>query len=487
MEQLRYLLGIVTLALVAIAGWFIFNLLTDDDLSDQFHLRLTFEDVRGLRAGADVRYRGVRVGQVFEVQVTEDGSRALVRLVLSDGVDHLACQNSKFWIVSPRFDGLENGATGLDTLVRDSYVAFLTPNPSGPRLGPNSEVSGNERPFRNPDEAGLDPSRHGDLHMWLHAAESHGLVVGSDIRYRGISTGDVRRIELAEDGTHVVMQLRIQQRYRHTVTNASSFWVARPRLSGALMSGIAVEDLNALLGPYISYHSESERGVPVHDGFRTVANEVRPDIDDEDLQVPPQQAPVFESGDPDSGVRLVEVNYEAVEEDWMSPNDVAKRKSTGILFIDQAGRAVVVTARTACDGSYFMLDTFGDPDIKSETVSVAIPGGIVLRAGRSWIDPGGQDLALLVVEGAPPDLAVTAAENLDFEFDDADSASATLQKFDRTMQTNLGAVTDLDAARGSVAVHQDRAGGILAQVNGSDATPVIVPLSRLPAELRPKQ
>ena len=50
-----------------------------------------------------------------------------------------------------------------------------------------------------------------------------------------------------------------------------------------------------------------------------------------------------------------------------------------------------------------MSDTFGgSPDISSEALRILIPGGTVFRAGRSWVDPDGGDLAVLVIEDAPP-------------------------------------------------------------------------------------
>ena len=310
MEQIRYAIGITTLVVVGVIAWFLFGLLAEDDLGGRFQLTLAFEDVRGLRAGADVRYRGVRVGEIHEVRVTTDGEKAAVRVVLDEGVESLPCTNSRFWIVSPRFDGLTGGATGLDTLVRDTYVAFLTPNPSGPRLAQHSLIAGLERPFADPNERGLDPVRHGDLLMSMHAPESHGLDVGAEVRFRGLPTGDVRRIDLAGDGSHVVVALRIHQQHRHTVTSASEFWIARPRLSGALISGLAIEDLNALLTPFVGYHGEHGKGVPVPDGHRVVAAEARPELAEEKIALPERTEPEPETPNAGEPFVVVDVVYE---------------------------------------------------------------------------------------------------------------------------------------------------------------------------------
>ena len=57
--------------------------------------------------------------------------------------------------------------------------------------------------------------------------------------FRGQQTGDVRSVELAPDGTHVVVSLRIARKHRQTVTDRCQFWVARPAVTGALLSVFA--------------------------------------------------------------------------------------------------------------------------------------------------------------------------------------------------------------------------------------------------------
>lgn len=486
MEQVRYLIGLTTLVVVGVAAWFIFDLITDDKLADRFRLTLVFEDVRGLRAGGDVRYRGVQVGQVLDVRVTNDGEKAEVEIVLDEGAEELACVRSRFWIVSPRFDGLTAGATGLDTLVRDSYIAFLTPTPNGGPLAPSGNVAGLERPFVDPDAVGLDPVRHGDLEMFLHTPANHGLKIGSVVRFRGIQTGDVRSIELAEDGSHVILGLRIAQAFRSTVTDSSRFWVARPRVSGAI-TGFSVQDLNALLIPFVGYTTKHGVGLAVPDGYHVVSRDERPTQDVAPIKVP--DPPEDRPGDPtdESGVCTVKVSFEAVEEDWLSANDRVNRDSTGVLFIDTTGRAVVVTCRSACDAAYFMSDTFGmDPDIKDESIRVTLANGAVLRAGRSWVAANGLDLALIVLEDAPPDLDVTDAEQFDFDPAAADGGSLTQRDFEGSVEPlTKSALPSVDAARGRLLLREGRVVGLLGQVAGQNTNPRVIPIAELPAELRP--
>ena len=124
MERIRYLIGLVTLTVVAFAGWYLYSLLSQGEAVDRFEIRVEFADARGLEPGADVRLRGVPVGTVRDVRVSEDGRRAVAELHLEPMAQQAARFNTWFWVVTPRFSGITSGATGLDTLVRDAYVAF---------------------------------------------------------------------------------------------------------------------------------------------------------------------------------------------------------------------------------------------------------------------------------------------------------------------------------------------------------------------------
>ena len=490
MDRVQYAIGLLTLLFVLVAGWFLFGLLGDDDRKDYFRFRIEFRDARGLKTGAAIKYRGVTVGTVRRIQTSEDGEKAVVSVVLEPGTEHLARHRSGFWIVSPRFSGFSGGVTGLDTLVRDPYLAFLTPKPGGPRLAPGSLLSGLEKPLDQISSRGLDPIRHGDLEMVLLVPENHGLVVGAEIRFRGVKCGEVRRIDLAEDGRYVELGLRISQRYRQTITDTSQFWVARPRISGALLSGMSVEDFGALLSPFVAYYTETGKGLPVTDNYRCAAMANRPDIGD---QVVPEEAvnmlAVDSSVEAEAGPKLVRVVYEAVEEDWLTANDQMQREGTGIICLDQGGRPVVITCRSICDAGYVLRDIFGgDADIKWEAIRVIVPGGGVLRAGRTWVDPDGKDLAVLTLEGSGSGLPITDPELLDFAEQPTKGADSYLVAGSSEPQhLAIGSLPSMPENCGAICLQDGKVIAILGQASGVDSQSVLVSLAVLPAGLRPRQ
>ncbi len=279
MHRLRYLIGFVTLVAAAVFAFWIVRVLRHADERPGLQLTVEFREARGLRPGANVRYRGVNVGTVRSIAVSSDGSKAVAQLLIGDEARPHACVNSDFWIVTPRFSGLTDGASGLDTLVRDSYVAFQTPSQHGSVLTAGSLLVGRERPPAGDESEGLDEVEHGDLLMTLLVPENHGLRPGSAVIFRGMQTGDVRSVRLAPAGTHIEVGLRIAREYRQTVTDKTSFWVARPHLSGALFSGFTVSDVTSLLTPYVSYYGEPGKGVLVQDGYRAAAEASRPGVE----------------------------------------------------------------------------------------------------------------------------------------------------------------------------------------------------------------
>lgn len=495
MHRIRYLLGSLTLLAAVVGAFWLVQILQSADQRPGVQLAVEFRDARGLRAGADVRFRGVNIGTVRAVEVAADGGKAVANLLLDPAGAAQACVNSSFWIVTPRF-AITGGASGLDTLVRDSYVAFHTPQERGSPLVAGSRLVGRERPPANLEPEALEDLELGDLLMTLLVPENHGLKVGSPVVFRGMQTGDVRAVELASSGSHVEVQLRIARRHRQTVTEESKFWVARPALTGALFSGFTVTDGNALLSPYVSYHTVTGRGVPIADGHRAAAEPSRPELEAERVPAGSLRVPTPAAAAPEPGLVLVRVVYSALERDTWSPDDPIQREGTGVLLLDRSGRAVVVTARSLVDGAYTERDTFGgSPDIADEKCQVMLASGTVLRAVRAWVDSGGHDLAALLLDGVPPGLLGTPADRLGFTAEtlpgpvelrpvgpDALPIAAMEASIDE-----LGRVAaHLVAQRGAALLAGNRVLGVVGLADGQSSTGVMVPLRLLPDDLRPE-
>lgn len=69
----------------------------------------------------DLRYRGVPVGSVDEIVLSDDLKHVTVHANLNRDAEKLAREKSRFWIVEPEL-GIA-GARNLDTLVSGKYIA----------------------------------------------------------------------------------------------------------------------------------------------------------------------------------------------------------------------------------------------------------------------------------------------------------------------------------------------------------------------------
>lgn len=488
MHRLRYFIGLVTLSLAVVSAIWIVRLLRSYDERPGLSLSVEFRNARGLRAGTDVRYRGITVGTVRSVAISGDGRKAVAQLLIEPTGARHACVNTNFWVVTPRFGGLTGGATGLDTLVRDSYISFYTPQNSGSELSDGSLLAGSERPPSNAEPEALDDVQHGDLLMTLLVPENHGLIPGSAVIFRGMQTGDVRSVTLAPSGTHVEVDLRISRKHRHTVTDKAQFWVARPTVTGALLSGFTVSDVSALLTPFISYYVGPGEGVLVQDGYRAAAELARPSF--EVSQVPDKAVQQNNVRGPivSDDVVLVRVVYAALERDTLSRDDPIKREGSGVLYLDSSGRAVVITARSLVDASFTEGDFWGDPEIDNEVIKVHLKDGTVMRAGRVWVDPKGHDLAALMLEDARPDLTGTPSKRIVF----VSKAEGQFQLravgpdgAELPIQPLTEGVPITEDNHGGSAVADGKVTGIFGRKPGGTVSTVVV-LGQLPEDLRPR-
>jgi len=289
------------------------------------------------------------------------------------------------------------------------------------------------------------------------------------------------------------VKLRIARKHRQTVTDKSQFWVARPTVTGALFTGFSIADVSALLSPYVSYYAEPGQGVIVQDGWRVAASSSRPNI--EPAAVPQdalKQAPATAPPATDDLV-MVRITYAAIERDTLSADDPVHGEGTGTLFLDRAGRAVVVTARSLVDGAYWVDDGFaGDPEIEDEQIKVLLGNGTVLRAGRVWVDPNGADLAALVLENAPHDLGGTPPKRLHFAGAiAAPPASLAIRRAGpdgaELPPVALGAdvVVTLDEALGAAVTAAEQVIGIYGRKAPHGTAPTVIALELLPTDLRP--
>ncbi len=72
----------------------------------------------------------------------------------------------------------------------------------------------------------------------IQFAEGHGLKPGDVLRYRGIAVGEVSEVLLKPDLSAVVVKVQLEPKAAHVARRGSQFWIERPRVSLARVSGL---------------------------------------------------------------------------------------------------------------------------------------------------------------------------------------------------------------------------------------------------------
>ena len=224
-------------------------------------ITIVFSDAGGLEPGSEIIHRGVTVGVVRDMALTDDLRSVSVSAELRPDAAGLAVEGTEFWVVRPEVS-LQRIA-GLETLVGPQYIALQPGDASGNRVG--SFVALDEPPRTAPadDEA---------LRLTLRSDRLGNLSPGSPVLYREIRVGVVRHAVLSDNATGVLVTVDIEPRYAPLVYSETRFW----RSGGVgfdfgLFSGLSVEadSLDALINASISFatpESERKRGDRVKSG-----------------------------------------------------------------------------------------------------------------------------------------------------------------------------------------------------------------------------
>lgn len=199
-------------------------------------IEIAFTDAAGVVPGQTVvRYRGVVVGRVQEVDVSDDLQNIRVTARLSKGAAALAREGSRFWIVRPQ---LRVGSiSGLDTLLGGPYIQAMAGD--GPEA---TKFGGLTHPPVVRSEEGVT--------VLLLSPYLGSLKEGSPVYFRGLQVGVIEKVELARNSNAVNIYAHIEQEYSSLVRAGSKFWnVGGFNLDFGLFRGaeIRLESLAALL------------------------------------------------------------------------------------------------------------------------------------------------------------------------------------------------------------------------------------------------
>jgi hypothetical protein len=225
-------LWLLPLAAASLSLWLLFSAWGEKGIGIEVEL----PHGHGLEVGDLVRYRGIAVGSVQELELTPDLGAVRAWVVLESSARELSREGSRFWVVRPQVDFA--GASGLNTLIGAKYLG-ATPG-SGPY---RKRFQGLDQP---PPMALLEA---GGLELTLVTPDQGGIRAGAPVSYRRVVIGKILDVDLARDASAVELRIYIQPRYSDLMREGTRFWKVGGAQFRAGFTGIEldVEPVGSLL------------------------------------------------------------------------------------------------------------------------------------------------------------------------------------------------------------------------------------------------
>ncbi|HET7731387.1 MAG TPA: MlaD family protein [Usitatibacter sp.] len=182
--------------------------ITSDLQGRQFTLRA--DDLGSLDVSSPVYFRGVMAGRVVSADVSPEGDRVMVGIFVHSPFDRFVSADTRFWNASGvdlslDATGVKLQTQSLITLLLGG-IAFETP----PREGGNNAAA--PAPAAEKTQFALWSNRNDAMRIRERVVEQfalvfeqsvRGLAVGAPVDFRGITVGEVKRIELEFDRERV--------------------------------------------------------------------------------------------------------------------------------------------------------------------------------------------------------------------------------------------------------------------------------------------
>jgi paraquat-inducible protein B len=251
-RRLFRLVWVVPLIALGVAAY----LVTQHMRSIGPEVAIRFSDASGVRQGqTPVFYRGVQIGEVTGVELTDDHKEAKVKARLHRSASAIATEGALFWIVRPQI-GL-NQVTGLNTVLSGPEIQMLP----GKGEKPQKEFRGLDSPPTGLGAPGL--------RLILRAERPKGVRAGTPVNYRGVEVGAVQRVDLSPNSASADVHILIHSRYASLVRAGSAFWnTSGVQASGGILKGIEleIESLRTLYTGAIEFATPSEKAARVKAG-----------------------------------------------------------------------------------------------------------------------------------------------------------------------------------------------------------------------------
>jgi paraquat-inducible protein B len=208
-----------------IGGWLAWKALSEQGPT----ITITFKSAEGLEAGkTKIKYKDVEVGQVENIDLSEDLTHIIVTAQLVKNADEYLTDKTRFWVV--RASVRAGQVTGLGTLLSGAYIG----------IDPVT-VGKHTRRFEGLETPPVVTTNQPGHHFLLKADRRGSLDVGAPVYYRQIQVGEVVAYDIGKDADSIDFKVFVNAPYDQKVRENTRFWDASGVDVSVTAQGVNVE------------------------------------------------------------------------------------------------------------------------------------------------------------------------------------------------------------------------------------------------------
>jgi paraquat-inducible protein B len=214
-------------------------------------IRISFEDASSIQVEKTrVRYRGVAVGVVKEINFSENQNVVIAEILLRKDAEHFAVEGSKFSLVSPKVNF--QGVSGLDTLVEGSYIEVL----------PGPATSEAKFDFKAMLSSSSTEPLNGTSAFIIETSNAESISEGDAVTFRGVKVGSLTKLNFAKGAQMVHLQINLENRFAYLVRENTVFWskVGIQADLGLFGSDIKVNSMDSIMNGGVEFATPTVGG-----------------------------------------------------------------------------------------------------------------------------------------------------------------------------------------------------------------------------------
>jgi paraquat-inducible protein B len=185
-----------------------FYILGDDkkEFIEKTPLNLEFENAKGIGKNTLIMYKGVEVGKINDLQLTQDN--IIAKGFVYKKYDYLLTNNSKFYIEEAELS--LNGVKNLNSIVTGNYISidYKKGKPKDSFVIVNNSIN----------------KADGDLVVTLKTQNLNSITKNSKLYFKNIPIGKVLDYSLTNDLKSVNISLLVKSKYKKLINNKTLFY-----------------------------------------------------------------------------------------------------------------------------------------------------------------------------------------------------------------------------------------------------------------------